>query len=416
MSNVIVIGAGPAGMMAAIKAAENGASVLVLEKMKQPGKKMLITGKGRCNITNTAEIPELIKNIPGNGKFLNSCIRAFDNEDVQYFFNGLEVPTKVERGGRVFPVSDRAADVVQAMVLRLYELGVKVRTGERVAEILVEDSKAIGVKTEAGEVYSGQAVILATGGASYPGTGSTGDGFAMAGQIGHEIKLPLPSLVPLEVEEEWVPELQGLSLRNVRVYLMAEENKVADMFGEMLFTHFGVSGPVILSLSRQAAQLLASGNFVELLIDLKPALSFEQLDARIVRDFEKYQRKEMKNALKDLLPGRLIAPVLDGAYIEPDRMVNSITKEERHRLANTLKGLIVTVTRTRPIAEAIVTAGGISVKEINPKTMESKIVKNLYLAGEVVDVDGFTGGYNLQAAFSMGAAAGNWCVWNEQED
>ena len=416
MSNVIVIGAGPAGMMAAIKAAENGASVLVLEKMKQPGKKMLITGKGRCNITNTAEIPELIKNIPGNGKFLNSCIRAFDNEDVQYFFNGLEVPTKVERGGRVFPVSDRAADVVQAMVLRLYELGVKVRTGERVAEILVEDSKAIGVKTEAGEVYSGQAVILATGGASYPGTGSTGDGFAMARQIGHEIKLPLPSLVPLEVEEDWVPELQGLSLRNVRVYLMAEENKVADMFGEMLFTHFGVSGPVILSLSRQAAQLLAAGNFVELLIDLKPALSFEQLDARIVRDFEKYQRKEMKNALKDLLPGRLIAPVLDGAYIEPDRMVNSITKEERHRLANTLKGLIVTVTRTRPIAEAIVTAGGISVKEINPKTMESKIVKNLYLAGEVVDVDGFTGGYNLQAAFSMGAAAGNWCVWNEQED
>ena len=416
MSNVIVIGAGPAGMMAAIKAAENGASVLVLEKMKQPGKKMLITGKGRCNITNTAEIPELIKNIPGNGKFLNSCIRAFDNEDVQYFFNGLEVPTKVERGGRVFPVSDRAADVVQAMVLRLYELGVKVRTGERVAEILVEDSKAIGVKTEAGEVYSGQAVILATGGASYPGTGSTGDGFAMARQIGHEIKLPLPSLVPLEVEEEWVPELQGLSLRNVRVYLMAEENKVADMFGEMLFTHFGVSGPVILSLSRQAAQLLAAGNFVELLIDLKPALSFEQLDARIVRDFEKYQRKEMKNALKDLLPGRLIAPVLDGAYIEPDRMVNSITKEERHRLANTLKGLIVTITRTRPIAEAIVTAGGISVKEINPKTMESKIVKNLYLAGEVVDVDGFTGGYNLQAAFSMGAAAGNWCVWNEQED
>ena len=416
MSNVIVIGAGPAGMMAAIKAAENGASVLVLEKMKQPGKKMLITGKGRCNITNTAEIPELIKNIPGNGKFLNSCIRAFDNEDVQYFFNGLEVPTKVERGGRVFPVSDRAADVVQAMVLRLYELGVKVRTGERVAEILVEDSKAIGVKTEAGEVYSGQAVILATGGASYPGTGSTGDGFAMARQIGHEIKLPLPSLVPLEVEEEWVPELQGLSLRNVRVYLMAEENKVADMFGEMLFTHFGASGPVILSLSRQAAQLLAAGNFVELLIDLKPALSFEQLDARIVRDFEKYQRKEMKNALKDLLPGRLIAPVLDGAYIEPDRMVNSITKEERHRLANTLKGLIVTITRTRPIAEAIVTAGGISVKEINPKTMESKIVKNLYLAGEVVDVDGFTGGYNLQAAFSMGAAAGNWCVWNEQED
>ena len=415
MDNVIVVGAGPAGMMAAIKAAENGANVLVLEKMKQPGKKMLITGKGRCNITNTAEIPELIKNIPGNGKFLNSCIRAFDNADVQYFFNELDVPTKVERGGRVFPVSDRAADAVNAMVVRLHELGVKLRVESRVSDIIVENNRAVGVKTDSGKVFSGDVVILATGGASYPGTGSTGDGYAMAQAIGHEVTPLLPSLVPLELEEEWVSELQGLSLRNVRVALMADEKKVTDLFGEMLFTHYGASGPVVLSLSRDVARLLAKGRFVELMIDLKPALSFEQLDNRIVRDLEKYQRKEMKNAMKDLLPGRLIMPVLDGAYIAPDRMANSVTRAERHRLVNVLKGLIVTVTKTRPISEAIVTAGGVSVKEINPKTMESRLIKKLYFAGEVVDVDAFTGGYNLQAAFSMGAAAGNWSVWNEED-
>ena len=416
MDKIVVVGAGPAGMMAAIKAAENGASVVLLEKMKRAGKKMLITGKGRCNITNVAEVPELIKNIPGNGKFLNSCIRAFDNEDVQYFFNGIEVPTKVERGGRVFPVSDKAADVVDAMVLQLHELGVKLYTEVKVSEILVQGNKAVGVKTDDGQKFEAEAVILATGGSSYPGTGSTGDGYKMADKIGHKVVTPLPALVPLELEEEWVKDLQGLSLRNVRVTLFADEKRITDMFGEMLFTHFGVSGPIILSLSRKTAQLLEEGSFVELMIDLKPALSFEQLDARVLRDFEKYQRKEMKNALKDLLPGRLIPPILDGAYIEPDRMVNSITKEERHRLINVLKGLLVTVTQTRPIAEAIVTAGGVDVKEINPKTMESKLIKNLYFAGEVVDVDAYTGGYNLQAAFSMGAAAGNWSVWNDEEE
>jgi hypothetical protein len=416
MNKIVVVGAGPAGMMAAIKAAENGARVTLLEKMKRPGKKMLITGKGRCNITNSAEIPELIKSIPGNGKFLNSCIRAFDNEDVQYFFNGLEVPTKIERGGRVFPVSDKAADVVDAMVVRLHELGVKLYTDVRVSEILTENSRAVGVKTADNQVFEAEAVILATGGASYPGTGSTGDGYRMADKIGHRVITPLPALVPLELEEEWVADLQGLSLKNVRVALLADQQRVTDIFGEMLFTHFGVSGPIILSLSRQAAQLLAQGSFVELMIDLKPALSVEQLEARVLRDFEKYQRKEMKNALKDLLPGRLIAPVLDGAYIEPDRMVNSITREERHRLVEVLKGLLVTVTKTRPIAEAIVTAGGVDVKEVNPRTMESKLIKKLYFAGEVVDVDAYTGGYNLQAAFSMGAAAGNWSVWQDEEE
>lgn len=419
MDSVIVVGAGPAGMMAAIKAAENGARVTVLEKMARPGKKMLITGKGRCNITNVAEKQELIKNIPGNGKFLHSCLKAYDNEDVQLFFQGLDVPVKTERGGRVFPVSDKAADVVEAMVLRLHELGVRLVTDARVAGFLLKDAtggvrRITGVRTADGREYRGSAVIVATGGASYPGTGSTGDGYLWAAEAGHHVVKPLPALVPLETEDDWAKELSGLALKNVRAILLSDGEKAADMFGEMLFTHFGVSGPIILSLSRQAAQLLDEGHFLEMEIDLKPALNLEQLDARLLRDFEKYQRKEIKNGMKELLPGRLIEPVLDAAYLKPERMVNTITREERHRLAQVLKGLGMVVSGTRPIAEAIVTAGGVDVKEINPKTMESKLVRGLYFAGEVVDVDGYTGGFNLQAAFSMGAAAGNWSVWNSE--
>lgn len=410
---IVVIGGGPAGMMAAMKAAENGAEVTLLEKMSRLGRKMLITGKGRCNITNASEIPEIIKNIPGNGKFLHSCINAYDNEDVQLFFNDNGVPTKVERGMRVFPVSDKAADPVDALILKLQELGVRIITDTRVTAIKAEDNKITGVKAADGTIYPAGAVILATGGASYPGTGSSGDGYKLSEVLGHTIIKPLPALVPLETEEEWVKEAQGLSLRNVEVTLWADGEKAGQQFGEMLFTHFGVTGPIILTLSRQVAKLLDEGNFVELSINLKPALTPEQLDARILRDFEKYQRKELKNAMHDLLPGKLIAPVLDSAYLEPDRMVNTITKEERKRLAETLQNLMLTVTKTRPIAEAIVTAGGVCVKEINPKTMESKIVKGLYFAGEVADVDAYTGGYNLQAAFSMGAAAGNWAVWND---
>lgn len=410
---IVVIGGGPAGMMAAMKAAENGAEVTLLEKMSRLGRKMLITGKGRCNITNASEIPEIIKNIPGNGKFLHSCIKAYDNEDVQLFFNDNGVPTKVERGMRVFPVSDKAADPVDALILKLQELGVRIITDTRVTAIKAEDNKITGVKAADGTIYPAGAVILATGGASYPGTGSSGDGYKLSEVLGHTIIKPLPALVPLETEEEWVKEAQGLSLRNVEVTLWADGEKAGQQFGEMLFTHFGVTGPIILTLSRQVAKLLDEGNFVELSINLKPALTPEQLDARILRDFEKYQRKELKNAMHDLLPGKLIAPVLDSAYLEPDRMVNTITKEERKRLAEILQNLMLTVTKTRPIAEAIVTAGGVCVKEINPKTMESKIVKGLYFAGEVADVDAYTGGYNLQAAFSMGAAAGNWAVWND---
>ncbi len=411
---IIVIGGGPAGMMAAVKAAENGAEVTVLEKMGRAGKKMLITGKGRCNITNASEVPELISHVMGNGAFLNSSMRAFDNRDVIRFFEEAGVPTKVERGNRVFPASDRAADVVDAMLAKLHELGVHVVTETAVKEILVADGAAVGARAATGEEWRGDAVILAVGGASYPGTGSAGDGYAMAKRLGHSIVRILPALVPLETEEEWVREAQGLSLRNVRAALFADGKKEAELFGEMMFTHFGVTGPIVLSLSRRAAEVLEDGAFVELVLNLKPALTPETLDARVQRDFLKYVRKRLKNGLQDLLPGKMIAPVLDAAYLDPDKPVHEVTQEERARLVDALRHLPLTVTKTRPLSEAIVTAGGVSVKEINPKTMESKLVPGLYFAGEVVDVDACTGGYNLQAAFSMGAAAGCWSVWNEK--
>lgn len=413
MKQILVIGAGPAGMMAAIRAAENGAAVTLLEKMKRPGRKMMITGKGRCNITNAADVPEIIRNIHGNGAFLNSSMRAFDNQDVMEFFRQQGVPVKVERGNRVFPVSDKAQDVVDAMVHRLHELDVRIELEMPVADILLQEGRVAGVRTKSGAHYKADAVILAVGGASYPGTGSTGDGYEMAKKLGHTVVPLRPSLVPLETEEEWVKDVQGLSLRNVRATLLAGGEKVQEMFGEMMFTHFGVTGPIILSMSRRAAKCLAEGKFVELELNLKPALTPEKLDARIQRDFEQHIRKSLKNGLLDLLPHKLIEPVLDCAYLDPEKPVHQVTAEERHRLAETLQHLTLTITKTRPLAEAIVTAGGVSVREINPKTMESKLVPGLYFAGEVVDVDAYTGGYNLQAAFSMGNAAGCWSVWND---
>ncbi|WP_337774198.1 NAD(P)/FAD-dependent oxidoreductase [Mitsuokella jalaludinii] len=413
MKQILVIGAGPAGMMAAIRAAENGAAVTLLEKMKRPGRKMMITGKGRCNITNAADVPEIIRNIHGNGAFLNSSMRAFDNQDVMEFFRQQGVPVKVERGNRVFPVSDKAQDVVDAMVHRLHELDVRIELEMPVADILLQEGRVAGVRTKSGAHYKADAVILAVGGASYPGTGSTGDGYEMAKKLGHTVVPLRPSLVPLETEEEWVKDVQGLSLRNVRATLLAGGEKVQEMFGEMMFTHFGVTGPIILSMSRRAAKCLAEGKFVELELNLKPALTPEKLDARIQRDFEQHIRKSLKNGLLDLLPHKLIEPVLDCAYLDPEKPVHQVTAEERHRLAETLQHLTLTIAKTRPLAEAIVTAGGVSVREINPKTMESKLVPGFYFAGEVVDVDAYTGGYNLQAAFSMGNAAGCWSVWND---
>ena len=415
MKRIVVVGGGPAGMMAAIKAAENGAKVLLLERMDRVGRKMSITGKGRCNITNASDLQEILQNVPGNGKFLNSSLRAFDNEDVVRFFEAAGVPTKIERGNRVFPVSDQASDVVAAMLARMHELGIEVRTGIRAKEILVSGNHVAGVRTEKGEDKPADAVILAVGGASYPGTGSTGDGYVMARQLGHTVTRILPALVPLETEEEWPREAQGLSLRNVRATLFADGKKLKEEFGEMLFTHFGVSGPIILSLSRLAANALADGQFVELVINLKPALSKEKLDQRIRRDFEEQLRKQVKNSLNGLLPSKLIPIVIDLAYLEPEKPIHQVTQEERRRLGDILQQLALTIKNTRPLAEAIVTAGGVSVKEINPKTMESKLVQGLYFAGEVVDVDALTGGYNLQAAFSMGAAAGQWSAWNDDQ-
>lgn len=405
MTKVAIIGGGAAGLLAGIAAAQNGAQVTIFEKMRLPGKKIMITGKGRCNITNACEIPEFIKNIPGNGRFLNSALHRFTNDDIVLLLESHGLQTKVERGGRIFPVSDKAKDVVDTLVKIFTEAGGKLQLDTKVIEILAKDGHVTGVKTISG-VYPADAVILAAGGASYPGTGSDGGGAKLAAKLGHKIVPLRPSLVPLESDYPYVDDLQGLSLRNVQGTLTADGEKIGSEFGEMLFTHFGVSGPIILSLSNLAAKALYEGKEVELHIDLKPALSEEKLDARIQRDFTQYSKKQLANGMKDLLPQRLIPVVCDMAYLDEEKFINQISREERHRLLAALKNFCVPITSTRPLAEAIVTAGGVSVKEINPKTMESKLIRGLHFAGEVMDVDGYTGGYNLQAAFSSGHAAG----------
>ena len=405
LKTVAVIGGGPAGIMAAIKSAEGGAKVTLFEKNSRLGRKLSITGKGRCNLTNTADIAEVVKNIPGNGKFLYSALKNFSTADTINFFESLGLKTKVERGGRVFPQSDKASEVIEVLEKKLALLDVEIKFDSKVTKIFAEDKKVTGLEV-GGEIFKFDKVILATGGASYPATGSTGDGFKLAKNLGHTVTEILPALVPLEVEEDFVKDLQGLSLKNVSVTLFADGKKITDIFGEMLFTHFGISGPIILTLSRTVAKLLAEKKFVELQINLKPALTAEQLDARILRDFEKFKKKSAKNSLVELLPHKLIEVILDLSFIDAEKKVTEITKAERQRLLKNLRGLPLTITKTRPLVEAIVTAGGVSVKEINPKTMESKIISGLYIVGEVLDVDGFTGGFNLQAAWAMGNIAG----------
>lgn len=411
MANVLVIGGGAAGLLAGIAAAQSGAQTVILEKMRRPGKKILITGKGRCNITNNCDLQEIIKNIPGNGRFLNSALRRFTNQDIVQLLEDNGLPTKVERGGRVFPVSDKAADVVDTFVKIYKNYGGRLLTDCKVKSITAEFGKITGAVTADGQKFEADAVILAAGGSSYPGTGSDGSGVKLAKALGHTIVPLAPSLVPLESDSPYIAGLQGLSLRNIEGTVYADGKKIGSEFGEMLFTHFGVSGPIILSLSKCVAEAFARGaHDVELAIDLKPALDKDKLDARLQRDFTQYSRKQMPNGMKDLLPQRLIAPVLDQAFIDEEKFVNQLSRAERRRLVDVLKVFTVPITGTRPIAEAIVTAGGVSLKEIDPKTMESKLIKGLFFAGEVMDIDGYTGGYNLQAAFSTGYAAGTFAA------
>ena len=405
---VIVIGGGPAGIMAAGIAAHRGNSVVLCEKNDRLGRKILISGKGRCNITNDTDIEGLIENTPGNGNFLYSAFYTFSNQDLIEFFNQLGLETKVERGGRVFPVSDSAKDVVAALIKFLNKNNVSIRKNSPVKSIQVENGSVSGVDLTDGTVLGADSVILAVGGMSYPGTGSTGDGYEMAKKLGHTITTLQPSLVPLVTKEEWVRDLQGLSLKNISVTFKNNKGKeIYSDFGEMIFTHFGVSGPVILSASRH----LLSYDFkdVKLSIDLKPALSEEKLDERVQRDFDKYSRKQFKNSLEELLPQKLIPVMIFLSGIDQYKPVHQITKEERKKLVSLLKHLEVTIMAARPIKEAIVTAGGIKINEINPATMESKKVKGLHFAGEIIDVDAYTGGFNLTIAFSTGYLAGMSC-------
>ncbi len=406
MGTVIVIGGGAAGMVAAGKAAENGHNVHLYEKNDKLGKKIYITGKGRCNITNDSDVENFIENIPGNPYFLYSALYLFDSSKTIEFFNSLGVKTKVERGNRVFPVSDKAADVVHALEKYVRKNKVKIHLGCAVKDVLTESGKAKGIVTCREETVYSDSVIIATGGLSYPGTGSTGDGYAFAKKCGHTVTPLYPSLVPLRAEEKWCDDLMGLSLKNIKITIKNNKGKqIYEDFGEMLFTHYGVSGPVILSASRHL--LGKFGNGAKLYIDLKPALDEKTLDSRVLRDFDKYINKNFANSLDDLLPQKLIPVILSLSGIPGQKKVHDITKEERRKLVSVLKGLELNITGTSGYNEAVVTSGGVEVDEINPSTMESKFIKGLYFAGEVLDIDAYTGGFNLQIAFSTGYAAGS---------
>lgn len=406
MKRVVVIGGGAAGLMAAVIAGREGAKVTLLEKMNYVGKKMGITGKGRCNITNACDMSDFIKNTPGNGKFLYGAYERFTNEDLLQLLHDAGLETKVERGGRVFPASDSALDVRNTFMKLMKQYGVDVHLEEPVKKLLVDDGVVTGVVTDK-ETYHADAVVIATGGKSYPATGSTGDGYMLAAQVGHTITDIRPSLVPIVTEESWVKDLMGLSLRNVELSVVAKNKVQAKMFGEMMFTHFGITGPIVLSLSHTVGKLMRKKNIgiIGLDINLKPALSPETLDKRLQKDFDLYSKKQLINGMKDLLPSRLIPLIIELAGIDPQKPINQISKEERQQIGYMLQHMPLTVKGLRPVEEAIVTAGGISLKEFNPKTMESKLVKGLYGAGEVLDIDAFTGGYNLQAAFSTGFVA-----------
>ena len=408
-ADVLVIGGGAAGLMAAGTAASRGKSVILIEKNRILGKKLLITGKGRCNITNACEdVETLLENVTVNRSFLYSAFYGFTNEDTIKFFNDLGVETKVERGNRVFPVSDKSQSVVNALIGYAKKNGVRV-IHDRVTEILTNDNNVVcGVKTEKNGKISANSVILASGGASYTATGSTGDGYAWASALGHKITDITPSLVPVEVEEKWAYDLMGVSLKNIEITVVNEKSKkIYTDFGELMFAHFGLTGPVILSASAHMRPM-AAGKY-KVFLDLKPALDEKTLDTRLLRDFQKYANRDFINSLSELIPQGLINTIVYLSGIDPRKKVNSITKEERKKLVNIIKGIEFNVTNFCPIEQAIITSGGVSVKEIDASTMESRRVKNLYFAGEIIDVDAYTGGFNLQIAFSTGRLAGQCC-------
>ncbi|MBU2528509.1 MAG: NAD(P)/FAD-dependent oxidoreductase [Candidatus Omnitrophota bacterium] len=407
MKKVIVVGGGPAGLMAAITASEESADVTLLEKMPSAARKLAITGKGRCNLTNSAGMADFLKKFSDGGRFIKPSFYRFFNSDLMEFFENNNVPLKTERGGRVFPESDKSDDIIRALLDLASKNGVKVIKKSPVKKLILKDGAVSGVETSQGEIYEADSVILATGGASYPSTGSTGDGYRMAEAAGHSLIQPRPALVPIETSGNTAKKLQGLSLKNVSVSVFSGGRKKAEEFGEMLFTHFGLSGPVILTLSRLFSESLTSGAETEVSIDLKPALDHKKLDDRILRDLKSFGKQRMKTILKNLLPKKMIPVCLSLNGISPDKEGNSVTADERKKLRVWLKDFRLGVSGCRGLDEAIITKGGITVKEIDPQTMASKLVKNLFFAGEIIDMDAETGGYNLQAAFSTGFVAGH---------
>ncbi len=405
MSKTVIIGGGAAGLMAAMCAAKNGHNVIVVEKMERPARKIMITGKGRCNVTNDCDNATLIANMTKNGRFLYSAFSAFSSADTIDFFESCKVPLKTERGNRVFPVSDKSVDIADALVSSCKGIGVKFIRGEA-AEILVKDNSVTGVRLKNGDEIKSDAVILATGGKSYPLTGSTGDGYIMAEKLGHTVTELVPSLVPLKIHQGFCAKIMGLTLKNVELSVYFGEGKkpVYQKQGEMLFTHFGISGPLVLSASAHMRK--NNGKDYKLFIDLKPALTDEQLYKRLNRDFLENSNKNLVNSLDKLLPKSLISIIINLSGVSPDTKVNQITKKQRAEICRVIKALPLNSTGFRDIEEAIVTSGGINVKEINPATMESKLINNLFFAGEIIDVDAYTGGFNLQIAFSTGYLAG----------
>ncbi len=406
MSKVLIIGGGAAGMMAGVFAARNGHEVHIFEKNEKLGKKLFITGKGRCNITNAADIETLLNAVVTNPKFLYSGFYSFTNDQVIDFFEELGVKTKIERGDRVFPASDHSSDVIQAFSRELKTLQVSIHLDTEVDKVIVKDHKIEGVQLKDGKIVKGDSCIVATGGLSYASTGSTGDGYRFAKEAGHHVTELRPALVPMETKEPYVQELQGLSLRNVEIRILDDKKVIYKEFGEMLFTHYGVSGPLIISASSKVGDRLIKKNLT-LSIDLKPALSFEQLDARVLRDFQENRNKQFKNAVDKLFPAKLKPVLLELSGIDLEKKVNEISREERERFVHLMKDFRLTLTGLRSFKEAIITKGGVNVKEIDPGTMESKSVDNLYFVGEVLDLDALTGGFNLQIAWSTAYLAGN---------